>query len=393
MKYSMVSPVSRITGIFVQPKKTFEDAKDDPLIFVVSLYGAIVFLSFLVNLAMPALAPSAGPSIAAFFLLGSAFSLLYSLFGALIGAGLLAIVTRIAGQKQTLRPAARIFLYSNIPMALANLIITAISALLMLLSPFAAFGIYSVSWILSIVMFIWTIVLIIIGVKAVFGFSTLRAAACGIAAVLAMGIVAFGYPFPSILSLSAGALAFGLLAVPVIAAAVFGFYYLLEYRQMVQEERGGWEKTQIYSFAAIAVLLISFFYLPIYQHGRYTDMSQLATALQSLMGPSARTASTMGMQQVEMIAIIGLMNAIFFLHGIGVVKRKIPILSTVLSFVFLAISFSYIAGWQSFYSFMDSHPVQPGWGTWIVPLVGLGYLLLVLWYKEPAPPRDGTQQG
>ena len=389
----MINPVSRITGIVLRPKKTFEDAIDDPLVFVVSLYGAIVVLIFVANLAIPALSRPAGPSLAAFFLLDSAFSLLSSLFGALIGAGILAIVTRIAGQRQTLRPAARIFLYSNIPMALTNLIITVITGLLALLSHYATLWISSAYWILFIVMFIWTIVLVIIGLKVIFGLSTPRAAAYGIAAVFATGIVSLGYPFPSILSLSAGTLAFRLLTVPLVLAAVFGLYYLLESRQLVQEQRNKWEIIQLYSWGAIAALILSFLYLPLYRHGGYTEGSQLSMSLQMLTQSPYGTASTMGMQEMEMIAIIGLMIVIFFLHGIGIAGRRIPILSFVLSLIFLAISFSYIAGWQTFHHYMDSLPVQPDWGTWIVPLTGLIYLLIVVFYKETTPAGDETRNG
>jgi len=387
----MINPVSRITGIVLQPKKTFEDAKDDPLVFVFSLYLLIVFLIFVANLAIPALSRPAGPSLAAFFLLDSAFSLLSSLFGVLIGAGILAIVTRIARQRQTLRPAARIFLYSNIPMALTNLIITVITGLLALLSHYATLWISSAYWILFIVMFIWTIVLVIIGLKVIFGLSTPRAAAYGIAAVFATGIVSLGYPFPSILSLSAGTLAFRLLTVPLILAVVFGLYYLLESRQLVQEQRNKWEITQLYSWGAIAVLIAGFLYLPLYRHGGYTEGSQLSMSLQMLTQSPYGTASTMGMQEMEMIAIIGLMIVIFFLHGIGIAGRKIPILSFVLSLIFLAISFSYIAGWQTFHHYMDSLPVQPDWGTWIVPLTGLIYLLIVVFYKETPPAGNETR--
>ena len=389
----MINPVSRITGIVLQPKKTFEDAKDDPLVFVFSLYLLIVFLIFVANLAIPALSRPAGPSLAAFFLLDSAFSLLSSLFGVLIGAGILAIVTRIARQRQTLRPAARIFLYSNIPMALTNLIITVITGLLALLSHYATLWISSAYWILFIVMFIWTIVLVIIGLKVIFGLSTPRAAAYGIAAVFATGIVSLGYPFPSILSLSAGTLAFRLLTVPLILAVVFGLYYLLESRQLVQEQRNKWEITQLYSWGAIAVLIAGFLYLPLYRHGGYTEGSQLSMSLQMLTQSPYGTASTMGMQEMEMIAIIGLMIVIFFLHGIGIAGRKIPILSFVLSLIFLAISFSYIAGWQTFHHYMDSLPVQPDWGTWIVPLTGLIYLLIVVFYKETPSAGEETRNG
>jgi hypothetical protein len=42
---------------------------------------------------------------------------------------------------------------------------------------------------------------------------------------------------------------------------------------------------------------------------------------------------------------------------------------------------------------MDSLPVQPDWGTWIVPLTGLIYLLIVVFYKETTPAGEETRNG
>jgi hypothetical protein len=381
----MINPVSRIAGLVLRPKKTFEEAKDDPLVFVFSLYLLIVFLGFVSKLIVSASYLSAAPLLREFLFMEAAFSFLYSVVGALVGIGMLAIATRISGQRQTLRPAARVFLYANIPLALVILLVNGITGPLVYRGSPLASWVSSAGLILVIAVYIWTIVLVIIGLRVIFGLPAFSAAVCAVAGLSAAALLSVIYSFGSILLVPVQLVAARLLAVPLILAVVFGCYYLLESRQLVQEQRNKWEITQLYSWGAIAVLIAGFLYLPLYRHGRYTEMSQLAMSLQMLTGSPSRTASTMGMQEFEMIAIIGLMIVIFFLHGIGIASRKIPILSSVLSVIFLAISFSYIAGWQTFHHYMDSLPVQPDWGTWIVPLTGLIYLLIVVFYKETPP--------
>jgi len=388
----MINPVSRIIGLVLQPEKTFNDAKDDSLVFVFSLYLLIVFLSSVLNLVFATAFLSAQPSLKVFFLLDAAFSFLFTIIGALVGTGMLAIVTRIARKRQTLRPAARVFLYASIPIALFYLVVAGMSGLQILWGPSIARWIFSAQWILFIAGFIWTIVLGIIGLKVSFGISTFSAAVCAGAGFFADALLSVMYSYGSFLLIPVQVLVVRLLTMPAILVAVFGLYYLLESRQLVQEQRNTWEITQLYSWGAIAVLIAGFLYFPLYRHGGVTDMSQLSMSLQILTESSTMTASTMGMQQTGMIAVIGLMIVLFFLHGTGIVNRKIPLLSSVLSFVFLAISAAYIAGWQAFYHAFDSRPVEPYMGTWIVPLVGIIYLLIVLFYKETAPTGDETKK-
>jgi len=387
----MINPVSRITGLVLRPKKTFEDAKDDPLVFVFSLYLLIVFLSFVLKLIVSASYLSVAPQLREFLFMEAAFSFLFSIVGALVGTGMLAIVTRIAGKRQTLRPAARVFLYAGIPLALVLLVVNGITGPLVYRgSPFASW-VSSAGLVLVIAVYIWTIVLVITGLRAIFGLPTVSAAVCAVAGLSAAALVSLIYSSGSLMLVPVQLVVARFLAIPLILAVVFGLYYLLESRQLVQEQRGRWELTQLYSWGAIAALILSFLYLPLYRHGGYTEGSQLSMSLQMLTQSPYGTASTMGMQELEIIAIIGLMIVIFFLHGIGIAGRKIPILSFVLSLIFLAISFSYIAGWQTFHHYMDSLPVQPDWGTWIVPLTGLIYLLIVVFYKETPPAGNETR--
>ncbi len=119
-------------------------------------------------------------------------------------------------------------------------------------------------------------------------------------------------------------------------------------------------------------------------------MSQLSANLDMIPKALIGSPGTLYIQEAELIAILGLVVVIYFLHGTGIVGRKVPLLATTLSLVYLGISAGMIAGWQEFYRSMDSQAVRPDWGTWAVPLVGLIYILIFLFCREDALP-DNTQ--
>lgn len=156
------------------------------------------------------------------------------------------------------------------------------------------------------------------------------------------------------------------------------------------ESKSTWSATQLFSWIAIVVLIISYQYFPIYLAGGYSMKSQLSHSLYFLLDSPLHTINDIGMQELAMIAIIGVMIILFFLHAIGVVGRNVPILASLLSFVYLIIAGIYIAGWASFYR-IYSDPVIPFLGTLVVPLIGLLYMIIIYFWKEDSahPAEDG----
>jgi hypothetical protein len=385
----MINPVSRIVGLIIRPKKTFEEAKDDSLAFVFPLCILIIFLDLMVKL----IVPNGYPWVNPLYTYDSVFTFLTSVAGALAGIGMLAIIMRIARKKQTLRPAARVFLNAFIPLALFQLLLAGITHSLAF-RRFPLDGIYPAMGILTPVMWIWTIVLMAIGLKVIFGLPIVHAAVCSVAAFFAYYLLflAMILPVTWILSTSETFLIYKLQMIPVVLVLVFTWYYIMEKRQLVQEQQNRWQDTQKYAWGAIMVLIASFLFLPLYTHGGSTDMSQLSAHLDMIGKSMINTPGNLYIQETELIAIIGLMIVLFFIHGIGIAGRRIPLLASILSFAYLWISGSIIAGWQKFFEVMDSRSVQAGWGTWIPPIIGLIYILIVVFMKETKSTQDATER-
>jgi hypothetical protein len=215
----MVNPLQRITGMILRPTITFAEAKDDPLDSVSVPYLLIALLGLLVKL----------PGSQTILEFEALFTFLTALAGALAGTGMLAIITRIAGKRQTLWPAARVFLSAIIPLLLCNLLVNA-----MLLSGYLGFSparaVAGISWIFMILVCIWTIVLLVIGLEVLFGMPAPRAALCSGAALAAtfLAVLAMTLPVAGILAISEPGLLTKLQLFPVVMVGIFGCYGILE---------------------------------------------------------------------------------------------------------------------------------------------------------------------
>ena len=225
----MVNPLQRITGMILRPTITFAEAKDDPLDSVSVPYLLIALLGLLVKLLTPADAFSFLPGSQTILEFEALFTFLTALAGALAGTGILAIITRIAGKRQTLWPAARVFLSAIIPLLLCNLLVN-----VMLLSGYLGFSparaVAGISWIFMILVCIWTIVLLVIGLEVLFGMPAPRAALCSVAALAAtfLAVLAMTLPVAGILAISEPGLLTKLQLFPVVMVGIFGCYGILE---------------------------------------------------------------------------------------------------------------------------------------------------------------------
>jgi hypothetical protein len=220
-------------GIITQPKKTFEDSKTDSLIFVFSLYFLIFFFGLVLELIIvsSAVHELKDYSLYNMFLYDSIFNFLVPIAKALIGTGMLAIITIIAKKKHTFQHAARIFLYANIPLALFFFLMTGIINPLVKWLPFLQ-SIANFEFILTIVFWIWTIILIIIGLKVIFGLSTKSATVCSVAGFLStylLTVTMIQYTYLTVREpTSMMYIVYRFQLLPVILIVVFGLYYILE---------------------------------------------------------------------------------------------------------------------------------------------------------------------
>jgi hypothetical protein len=170
------------------------------------------------------------------------FRFLVPMAKAIIGTGMLAIITIIATKKQTFQPAARIFLYANIPLVLFFFLMNGI------INPLVNLGLSSLQfmsnfeYILTIVFWIWTIILIIIGLKVVFRLSTRSATVCSVVGFFStylLTVTMIQYTYLTIrepTSLMYIVYKFQLL--PVILILVFGLYYILEKLLLTRNNAG-----------------------------------------------------------------------------------------------------------------------------------------------------------